>query len=303
MNDTFDSTTYSGDDTTDHGIRRASGRPAGCRSTTTTTRRPRRSSTPTTTSGSPRTASATRWACPTVTTTVADAAAPSVPGGCVAGAMAGLLAVSGCARHPGGRRWRRRPRARRPRRARTPHDRTSTSTSRSRRAPTSIAVSWTLTNTGDEPLLVVDRVPRASGAGVVLRPAGDVRRRRRDGLVQIASRLFDLPETDARPTRSCRGRARPSSLPAPPSGATSPSRCRWSGSRPGATTSVTARSSCRDPVTSVQFCLGVVAGEPEPSWGLDRTEGTVTPRARQRGGGRPARPVLGPDPDGVSETP
>jgi hypothetical protein len=137
--------------------------------------------------------------------------------------------------------------------------------------PTSVAVSWSLTNTGTDPLLVVNRLPRASGATVVYDPevayvvGGD------DGLVQIASQLFDVPETD-----------RLDSAQLPRAGATEV--------EPGdvLTQDLTVpvplvRSSpwgddlgdgpieLPYPVTSVQYCLGVVAGSLQPSWGAGRT--------------------------------
>ena len=134
----------------------------------------------------------------------------------------------------------------------------------------SVAVSWSLTNNGDEPLLVVDRVPRASGAAVVYDPQATYVVGGDDGLVRIASQLFHLPETD-----------RMSWAQLPTVGATELA--------PGATIErdlavpvPLERLSpwgndigfgpieLPDPVSSVQFCLGVVAGDPEPSWGLQR---------------------------------
>lgn len=134
----------------------------------------------------------------------------------------------------------------------------------------SVAVSWSLTNTGDEPLLVVDRVSRASGGAVVHDPqvvyvvGGD------DGLVQVGTRLFDLPETDrmswaqlptAGATELAPGAKIERDLAVPvPLERLSP----WGddlGDGP---------IELPDPVRSVQFCLGVVAGEPQPSWGVER---------------------------------
>ncbi|MBL0747033.1 hypothetical protein [Nocardioides baculatus] len=139
-----------------------------------------------------------------------------------------------------------------------------------------IAVSWTLTNTGDRPLLVVDRVPRASGAGVVYDPQATYVVGGADGLVEVASRLFDLPETDtmsfAQPPRAGASELAPGAtvqrdLAVPlPLERLSP----WGndlGDGPIA---------LPDPVTSVRFCLGVVAGQPEPSWGVGRANGTTT---------------------------
>lgn len=136
--------------------------------------------------------------------------------------------------------------------------------------PSSIAVSWSLTNIGDEPLLVVNRLPRASGATVVFDPevvyvvGGD------DGLVTISSRLFDLPETD-----------RMDWVQLPQTGATEV--------EPGEVITQDLsvpvplhRSSpwgddigygpieLPDPITSVQYCLGVLTGEPQPTWGPGR---------------------------------
>ncbi len=136
---------------------------------------------------------------------------------------------------------------------------------------TSIAVSWSLTNTGDEPLLVVNRLPRASGATVAYDPEVVYVVGQADGLVQIASRLFALPEAGGTDYAQL-----------PQAGATEV--------EPGAvlTQDLTVpvplvRSSpwgddvgdgpieLPDPVTSVQYCLGVIAGSLQPSWGAGPT--------------------------------
>lgn len=134
----------------------------------------------------------------------------------------------------------------------------------------SVAVSWSLTNTGGEPLLVVDRPPRASGASVAYDPrtayvvGGD------DGTVQVAQRLFDLPETDrmswarlprAGATELAPGATLDRELAVPvPLVRLSP----WGddiGNGP---------IELPDPVTGVQFCLGVLAGDLQSSWGPGR---------------------------------
>ena len=159
-----------------------------------------------------------------------------------------------------------------------------------------VAVSWTLTNTGDERLLVVDRVPRASGAAVVYDPQATYVVGGDDGLVQVAQQLYAMPETTmsyAQPPRAGATELAPGAtiqrdITVPlPLERLSP----WGndvGDGPIA---------LPDPVTSVQFCLGVVAGEPEPSWGLDRADGTLT---LQHGSGAvAAQHVLCSDPTPV----
>ena len=130
-----------------------------------------------------------------------------------------------------------------------------------------VGVSWTLTNTGEESLLVVDRAPRASGASVVYDPrvayvVGDD-----DGLVTISSLLFDAPETDrmswAQPPRAGATELAPGAtirreltVPVP-----------FARASPWGNDIGYGPIELPDPATDVQFCLGVVAGEPEPSWG------------------------------------
>lgn len=133
-----------------------------------------------------------------------------------------------------------------------------------------VAVSWSLTNTGDRPVLVVDRAPRASGASVVHDPevayvvGGD------DGLVQVASRLFDLPETDrmswAQPPRAGatevapgESLARELSVPVP-----------FVRSSPWGDDIGYGPIELPDPPRAVQFCLGVLPADPRPSWGSGR---------------------------------
>lgn len=130
-----------------------------------------------------------------------------------------------------------------------------------------VTVSWSLTNTGSEPLLVVDRAPRPSGAAVVYDPEAAYVVGGDDGLVMISSQLFATPETD-----------RMTWTQLPRAGATEVA--------PGATIERTlsmpvpfVRASpwgddigdgpiaLPDPVTDLQFCLGVLAGEPQPAWG------------------------------------
>lgn len=139
----------------------------------------------------------------------------------------------------------------------------------------SVAVSWTLTNTGDEPLLVVDRVPRASGGARVLDPQVAYVVGGADGLVLIESRLYDMPETtmswaqlpQAGATELGPGQTLQRDLAVPlPLVRLSP----WGNDLGDGPLELP------DPVTEVQFCLGVVAGEPEPSWGLQRDGDVVT---------------------------
>jgi hypothetical protein len=141
----------------------------------------------------------------------------------------------------------------------------------------SIAVSWSLTNNSDQPLYVVDRTPRASGAGVVYDPqvayvtGGD------DGLVQLAQQVFFMPETTmsfAQPPRAGATELAPGArldrdLAVPvPLERLSP----WGNDLGDGPIGLP------DPVTSVQFCLGVLAGDPEPSWGLERDGDVITLR-------------------------
>lgn len=157
-----------------------------------------------------------------------------------------------------------------------------------------IAVSWTLTNTGDESLFVVDRVPRASGGAVVYDPQATYVVEAEGGTVEVATRLFDMPETDqmswaqlprAGATEVAPGASLGSDLAVPlPLERLSP----WGndiGDGP---------IELPDPVTSVQFCLGVVAGDPEPSWGLKR-DGDVVLLDHGRGAAA-AQHVLCSDP-------
>ena len=160
--------------------------------------------------------------------------------------------------------------------------------------PDGIAVSWSLTNTGDAPLLVVDRVPRASGAAVAYDPEVAYVVGGADGAVQVAQRLFDLPETD-----------RMSWAQLPRAGATElapgdvlrrdlvvelPLR-RLS---PWGDDIGYGPIELPDPVASVHYCLGVVAGEPDPSWGLQRTDDAIL--LNHGGGAVAAQHVLCSDP-------
>lgn len=133
-----------------------------------------------------------------------------------------------------------------------------------------IAVSWSLTNTGDRPLLVVDHLQRASGASVIYDPETAYVVGGTDDTVQVAQRLYDLPETDTMsyaqlPTAGATELApgdtieRELSVPVPLVRA-SP----W-GNDLGA-----GPIALPDPIESVQFCLGVIAGDPQPSWGAGR---------------------------------
>ena len=134
----------------------------------------------------------------------------------------------------------------------------------------SVAVSWSLTNNGEEPLLVVDRVPRASGGAVLYDPQVAYVVGSDDGLVRVASQLFHLPETDRMSwaqlprvgaTELAPGARIERDLAVPvPLERLSP----WGDDIGNGVIELP------DPVTSVQFCLGVVAGDPEPSWGLER---------------------------------
>lgn len=140
--------------------------------------------------------------------------------------------------------------------------------------PEAVTVSWTLTNTGDAPLLVVDRPPRASGATVVYDPAVSYVVGGGDDRVEIGTRLLDVPETD---------RMTWARLP----------RVGATGLAPGDTLRRTLRVpvplqrlspwgddvgygpiELPDPVGSVQLCLGILPDAPEPSWGPGR-EGDV----------------------------
>lgn len=138
-----------------------------------------------------------------------------------------------------------------------------------------IAVSWSVTNNGDEPLLVVDRVPRASGAGVVQDPqatyvvAGD------EGLVRLGQQLFPMPETTmsyaqlprAGATELAPGARLQRDLAVPlPLERLSP----WGNDLGDGPIELP------DPVTDVEFCLGVLAGGPDPSWGMERDGDVVT---------------------------
>lgn len=136
--------------------------------------------------------------------------------------------------------------------------------------PDAIAVSWSLTNTGDAPLLVVDGPPRASGASVVYDPGTTYVVGEGDGTVQVAQRLFALPETD-----------QASFAQLPRAGATELAPGATLEREPEVPVPLARLSPWGDdlgsgpielpaPVTSVQFCLGVLAGEPQPSWGPGR---------------------------------
>lgn len=134
----------------------------------------------------------------------------------------------------------------------------------------SVTVSWALTNDGDEPLLVVDRPPRASGATVVLDPAVAYVVGGPDGLVRVATRLFHLPETD-----------RMTWAQLPRAGATVVEPGRTVRRQLGVPLPFRRASpwgddigfgpiELPDPATSAQFCLGVLAGAQQPSWGPGR---------------------------------
>jgi hypothetical protein len=157
-----------------------------------------------------------------------------------------------------------------------------------------IAVSWSLTNTGDAPLMVVDRVPRASGASVAYDPEAAYVVGGDDGAVQVAQRLYDLPETDrmtwARLPRAGATELAPGDVLRRDLAVELPLRR----SSPWGDDIGHGPVELPDPVTSVQFCLGVVAGEPEPSWGLDRTDGEVL--LNHGGGAVAAQHVLCSDP-------
>jgi hypothetical protein len=157
-----------------------------------------------------------------------------------------------------------------------------------------IAVSWSLTNTGDARLVVVDRVPRASGASVAYDPEAAYVVGGADGAVQVAQRLFDLPETDrmswARLPRAGATELAPGDVLRRDVAVALPLRR----SSPWGDDIGHGPIELPDPVTSVQFCLGVVAGEPDPSWGLDRTDGEVL--LNHGGGAVAAQHVLCSDP-------
>ncbi|NYE35953.1 hypothetical protein F4692_001057 [Nocardioides cavernae] len=157
-----------------------------------------------------------------------------------------------------------------------------------------LVVAWTLTNAGHEPLLVVDRVPRPSGASLAWDPRTAYVVGAGDGLVQVASRLFPLPETDrmswARPPRvgatelaAGASLAREVAVPLP-----------LVRSSPWGDDIGFGPIRLPDPVTSVQYCLGVVTGEPQPSWGLERVDGVVL--LAHGGGAVVAQHVLCSDP-------
>lgn len=157
-----------------------------------------------------------------------------------------------------------------------------------------VAVSWTLTNTGDRPLLVVDRAPRASGASVVYDPSVAYVVGADDGLVQVASRLFHAPETDrmswARPPRAGATElaagatlARELAVPLP-----------LVRSSPWGDDVGHGPIELPDPVEAVQFCLGVLAGEPQPSWGPGADGDVVV--LNHGGGAVAAQHVLCSDP-------
>ncbi|RYC07442.1 hypothetical protein [Nocardioides zhouii] len=160
--------------------------------------------------------------------------------------------------------------------------------------PDAISVSWSLTNTGAAPLLVVDRVPRASGASVAYDPEVTYVVGADDGTVQVAQRLYDLPEGDrisyaqlprAGATELAPGDSLERDLEVPlPLVRASP----W-GDDIGF-----GSIELPDPVTSVQYCLGVVAGDPEPAWGLDRTDDGIL--LNHGGGAVAAQHVLCSDP-------
>ncbi|MCF6376162.1 hypothetical protein L2K70_00920 [Nocardioides KLBMP 9356] len=129
-----------------------------------------------------------------------------------------------------------------------------------------IAVSWTLTNTSQARMLVVDRVPRASGAGLVQDPQATYVVGGEGRLVQLTQRLYDEPETTmsfAQPptagaTELGPGETLQRDLAVPlPLERLSP----WGNDLGDGPIELP------DPVTSVQFCLGVLAGDPQPSWG------------------------------------
>lgn len=137
-----------------------------------------------------------------------------------------------------------------------------------------ITVTWSLTNSGDRPLLVVDHVPRASGASVVYDAETAYVVGGADGAVQVAQRLYDLPETDTMsyaqlPTAGATELApgdrieRELSVPSP-----------LVRSSPWGDDIGAGPIELPDPVVSLQFCLGVIAGDPQPSWGAGR-EGDV----------------------------
>ena len=134
-------------------------------------------------------------------------------------------------------------------------------------------VSWDLTNYGDEPLLVVNRLPTPSGSGFT--PDRVYVFGQEDGRVQLSQRVFPWPDSD-----------RVSFAQAPQAGVLR--------LLPGETTSGDAAVplplerahpfgqdvgfgpiGLPDPAEEVVFCLGVIPPPFEPALGMDR-EGAVT---------------------------
>ena len=139
---------------------------------------------------------------------------------------------------------------------------------------TEVAVSYHLTNDGDEPLLVVDRLPTPSGSDFTT--AQVYVSGQDDGRVLLSQRVFPWPDSD-----------RINYAQAPQVGVTTVA--------PGETVSADVavplplerrhpfgqdigygEIALPGPVTDVVFCLGVIPPPFEPSLGRDHVDGVTT---------------------------